>query len=101
MFGQTLRSVVRAAVVIERLGSGGSATAYVVDHNGGGQFLDIPPAIAAAQDGDVPPPLHPLRPGDPRSQHRRQLCDPDARRSEPADEQHARSGTGDSTDREG
>jgi len=29
------------------------ATTYVVDHHGGGQFTDIPPAIAAAQPGDV------------------------------------------------
>jgi hypothetical protein len=29
------------------------ATTYVVDQNGGGQFTDIPPAIAAAQPGDV------------------------------------------------
>jgi hypothetical protein len=30
-----------------------SANTYVVDSSGGGQFTDIPPAIAAAQPGDV------------------------------------------------
>jgi hypothetical protein len=30
-----------------------SATTYVVAQNGGGQFTDIPPAIAASQPGDV------------------------------------------------
>jgi len=30
-----------------------TANTYVVDSSGGGQFTDIPPAIAAAQPGDV------------------------------------------------
>src|SRR5205809_924810 len=39
--------------VLSSLASSALATTYVVSEGGGGQFTDIPPAIDAAQPGDV------------------------------------------------
>jgi hypothetical protein len=48
-----LHAVACSLVAAITLHAGARASTYVVDASGGGQFLDIPPAIAAAQDGDV------------------------------------------------
>jgi len=49
----TLVDVVALALSLSTLTASASATNYVVDSSGGGQFTDIPPAIVAAQPGDV------------------------------------------------
>ncbi|MBI5433261.1 MAG: hypothetical protein HZA52_10570 [Planctomycetes bacterium] len=38
---------------MQELGLGAPGTTYIVDSHGGGDFLDLPPAIAASQAGDV------------------------------------------------
>lgn len=48
-FGSLLGGIALSASIA----SSAIATTYIVDVNGTGQFTNIPPAIAAAQDGDV------------------------------------------------
>jgi len=46
-------SMLRSLVLSAAVASSALASTYIVDANGTGQFTNIPPAIAAAQDGDV------------------------------------------------